>query len=126
MRYPPINGANKNMNLLKGVSVDMQSAKSSVQLISKRVLVEGKIQGLGYRHTLAELAREKNIWGCCRNVPDGRVEAVLQGEKSNVESLLTWMREGPPSATVGALHVENQALFESLLDESIQVFEIRK
>jgi acylphosphatase len=101
-------------------------SQTSTQPIARRVLVSGKVQGVGYRYSLAALARELNISGWCRNLPDGRVEALVQGIPHAIEQLLNWLHQGPPQAMVEHVEVENQAVLEPLLQENIQAFEIRK
>jgi acylphosphatase len=104
----------------------MSSSKTRLHNVARRVLVSGTVQGVGYRASLSERARELNIEGWCRNLPDGRVEAWLNGQPEAVEELLTWMRQGPPGAAVETLDVEEQAVLEPLLRESVELFEIRK
>lgn len=104
----------------------MSSPKTSVEILARRVLVSGKVQGVGYRYALAEQARNAHIQGWCRNLPDGRVEAWLQGSREAMSNLLEWLYQGPPEAEVAHVHIEEQALLEPLLGESIQLFEIRK
>lgn len=104
----------------------MPSSKTSVVTVSRRVLISGKVQGVGYRYALADLARNLNIQGWCRNTQDGRVEASIQGEQSHINELLEWMRQGPPGAKVEQVSFEEQAVLEPLLEESIHTFEIRK
>src|SRR3954465_4477520 len=104
----------------------MSSSKTRVQSVARRVLVSGSVQGGGYRASLSERARELNIEGWCRNLPDGRVEAWLHGQPTAVEELLTWMRQGPPGAPVSDVNVEIQAVLEPMLSESVELFEIRK
>lgn len=104
----------------------MTSPGTSMQTIARHVLVSGKVQGVGYRHALATLARQLNIFGWCRNLPDGRVEAWLQGNQNAVEQILDWLYQGPPLATVENVEVEHQAVLEPLLQESIVTFDIRK
>ncbi|MCE3233959.1 MAG: acylphosphatase [Vampirovibrio sp.] len=104
----------------------MPSSKTSIETIARRVLISGKVQGVGYRFALADLARNLNIHGWCRNLPDGRVEAWLQGAKPQMEEILDWMQRGTPSAVVEDVSIENQAILEPLLGESIETFEIRK
>jgi acylphosphatase len=104
----------------------MTSSKTQVELIARRVLVSGKVQGVNYRATLAERARELNVQGWCRNLRDKRVEAWLCGTPDAVADLLAWMHKGPPGAAVDKMEIENQAVLEPMLGESIQAFEIRK
>jgi len=95
-------------------------------MIARRVLVSGNVQGVGYRASLLEKARELNIEGWCRNTPEGQVEAWLQGPIDMVDNLLNWMQQGPPDAQVSHLEVEPQAILEPMLGESVELFQIRK
>lgn len=104
----------------------MASSKASVETIARHVLVSGQVQGVGFRYALTEQARSLNIQGWCRNLPDGRVEAWLQGTPGAMAVILAWMHQGPPGSSVEQVAVENQAVLEPMLGESIQMFEIRK
>jgi acylphosphatase len=104
----------------------MPSSKTSSSMVAKRVVISGKVQGVGFRYALADLARDMNLQGWCRNLASGEVEASFQGEVLQVEKLLTWLGQGPPGALVTQVMVEDQAVLEPLLGESIQTFEIRK
>jgi len=104
----------------------MSSSKTRVQMIARRVLVSGTVQGVGYRASLREQARELNIEGWCRNTPEGQVEAWLQGPVDRMETLLSWMEQGPSDAQVSHIEVEPQALLEPMLGESVELFQIRK
>jgi acylphosphatase len=104
----------------------MASFKTSVETIVRRILISGVVQGVGYRHSLTERARQLNLQGWCRNLPDGRVEAWVQGTPDAVADVLAWIHIGPPAAQVEKVEIEEQALLEPLLGESIQMFEIRK
>lgn len=70
-----------------------------------RILVSGRVQGVFYRATTAERARELGLVGHARNLPDGRVEVVAQGTPDAVSALIAFCREGPPAARVGAVEV---------------------
>ncbi len=104
----------------------MSSKNTTDTLVAKRVIVSGKVQGVGFRYGLAEVARGLQIWGWCRNVPDGTVEAFLQGEAGRVGQALEWIRQGPPGARVQQVLIEDQAVLDPMLEETIQVFEIRR
>lgn len=99
---------------------------TSLQTVAKRVLVSGLVQGVGYRFSLAEQARNLNVTGWCRNLKDGRVEAWLQGSSVAVEKLIAWLYQGPAGARVDHVAIEDQAVLEPLLSETIETFEIRK
>ena len=68
------------------------------------VYVTGYVQGVFFRHSMAKRARDLGVRGWVRNLDDGRVEAVVEGEESDVEVVVDWCRSGPPHATVE--HVE--------------------
>lgn len=68
-----------------------------------RVRVSGTVQGVGYRANVRSRAERAGLAGWVRNLPDGRVEAEVEGAEAAVENLLTWMREGPRGARVTGL-----------------------
>lgn len=70
-----------------------------------RVLVSGRVQGVFYRATCAERARQLGVGGWVRNLPDGRVEAVFEGPDDRVDAIVEWCRQGPPFARVEHMEV---------------------
>ncbi len=73
--------------------------------VRARVRVEGHVQGVFFRSETASRARSRGIGGWVRNAPDGSVEAVFEGDREGVDSLLRWCREGPRSARVEDVRV---------------------
>lgn len=74
-------------------------------MIRKRVIVRGQVQGVGFRwHTRAQAAR-LGLRGWVRNVPDGSVEAHLEGAERDVDRMLDWLRHGPDYAEVDSIQV---------------------
>ncbi len=69
------------------------------------VLVSGRVQGVWYRGSTEERARALGLRGWVRNLRDGRVEAVIRGPAEAVDSMLEWMRQGPPAARVEDLQI---------------------
>ena len=63
------------------------------------------MQGVWYRGSCAEQARALGISGWARNLPDGRVEIVAEGNPEAVDKLVEWCRHGPPTARVTAVEV---------------------
>jgi acylphosphatase len=63
-------------------------------------LIRGRVQGVGYRAFVRRRALDLKISGYVENLPDGRVEVVAEGERSELEHLLVLLREGPPHADV--------------------------
>jgi len=68
------------------------------------VFVSGRVQGVFFRAEAARKARELGLGGFARNTPDGRVEAVFEGDADAVDRMVEWCHEGPPLAAVD--HVE--------------------
>jgi len=73
--------------------------------VRKRVIITGWVQGVFFRATLLEKAIANNVRGWVRNTAEGSVEAVLEGEESNVERVLKWCSRGPNGAVVENVQV---------------------
>ena len=70
------------------------------------VHVSGTVQGVYYRATTRDRARDRGLDGWVRNLADGRVEAVFEGPADAVEAMVEWCHEGSPAASVAAVEVE--------------------
>jgi len=70
------------------------------------VVISGRVQGVWFRANTKEKARQLNVKGWVRNLPDGRVEAVFEGDKEAVEEMIRWCHQGPPLAKVEKVEVE--------------------
>ena len=66
----------------------------------------GYVQGVFFRTETRDRARSLGVRGWVRNVPDGSVEAVFEGEPGHVDSLVAWCRRGPRAGRVDELEVE--------------------
>ena len=73
--------------------------------IRRRVLVSGRVQGVWFRESCRREAEARSLSGWVRNCPDGRVEAVFEGEADAVESLVGWCSLGPSRARVVRVEV---------------------
>jgi len=69
--------------------------------------VTGRVQGVFFRAWTRDEARELSVAGWVRNAADGSVEAHVEGERGAVDKLIDRMRQGPPSAMVEDLQVED-------------------
>lgn len=85
-----------------------------------QVLISGRVQGVGYRYNTQKKAMALGLVGWVRNLPDGRVEAVVEGDRAQVTSLVEWFHSGPPAAVVEAVSSEGQPL------QHFEGFEIRR
>jgi acylphosphatase len=88
--------------------------------ICRRVLITGRVQGVGYRYTTQEQALVLSIVGWVRNLPDGRVEAMVEGDPAQVDEMIQWFHNGPAGARVRAVVMEDQPL------QKFEQFEIRR
>jgi len=85
-----------------------------------RVCVHGRVQGIGFRYTLQDVARREGVVGWCQNQPDGSVEALLSGDPEAIEIVLAWCQVGPALSWVERVEVEPSA------EEPPEQFEIRR
>lgn len=72
-------------------------------MVAERVIVRGRVQGVGYRAWTVSEARQRGLGGWVRNLTDGSVELVVSGQAEGVEAMIGLCREGPTSARVDAL-----------------------
>lgn len=74
--------------------------------VRAHVFVSGEVQGVLFRSNTRHEANRRNVTGWVRNLPDGRVEAVFEGEKEDVNGLIEFCRRGPPGALVTKVEVQ--------------------
>jgi len=70
------------------------------------MIVSGHVQGVSFRYYTEQRARALGLDGWVRNLPDGSVEIVAEGETSQLIELARWARKGPPAARVADARVE--------------------
>ncbi len=64
------------------------------------IVISGVVQGVFFRHHTRKNALRLGLTGWVKNLPDGRVEAVFEGEASQVTQMIEWCRTGPPAARI--------------------------
>ena len=64
------------------------------------LLISGRVQGVFYRASAQQEAMRLGLSGEIRNLPDGRVEAIVEGPKERIDEFIAWCKRGPPSADV--------------------------
>jgi acylphosphatase len=74
-----------------------------------RVLVSGRVQGVGFRFSTCDVAESLGLGGWVRNLSDGRVEAAFEGPAAEVARAVAWCRHGPPGAWVGDVQTHPEA-----------------
>jgi acylphosphatase len=77
-------------------------------VIRRRLVVHGRVQGVGFRYSVARAAQSRGVAGWVANRADGTVEAVFEGDPESVEALLRLCREGPRGAVVDRVEVEDE------------------
>jgi acylphosphatase len=87
-------------------------------MIRRRLVVSGEVQGVFYRDTCRSIAESAGVAGSASNLPDGRVEVVLEGPEDAVEKVVAWCRRGTPQSTVQGVDIEEE---EPLGDTSFRV-----
>ena len=85
----------------------------------RRYRVRGRVQGVFFRASTREQARQLELCGWARNLADGDVEVVARGQRDKLEQLAQWLAHGPPAANV--TNVSSEALELETPDD----FEIR-
>ncbi len=73
-----------------------------------RIIVTGKVQGVFFRQALKVMAKKNDIFGWVKNLKDGRVEAVLEGDEEKVSRLVEWAHGGPANARVEDVEIRNE------------------
>lgn len=76
--------------------------------------ISGDVQGVSFRYYTYHEALKHGLRGWVRNLQDGRVEAVFEGEKANIEKVLAWSQNGPPAAQVDRVDVDWEKPSDSL------------
>jgi acylphosphatase len=77
-------------------------------VIRRKLVVQGHVQGVFFRETTRRRALAAGVAGWARNLPDGTVEAVFEGEADAVERLIAFCREGPRGARVDWVDVASE------------------
>lgn len=69
------------------------------------IIVQGVVQGVGYRFFTVEIAKQYNIKGYARNLPDGNVEVIAEGDEGMINDFIKRLKVGPPSARVTGIDI---------------------
>lgn len=87
---------------------------------SYEIILEGRVQGVGYRHFAVNHARVLSIVGCIKNLFDGRVKVIAQGNEGNLQHFIAQLHQGPRMAHVTDIHKD---LYVG--DEKFTTFSVR-
>jgi acylphosphatase len=89
-------------------------------IVRAHVFVSGRVQGVFFRSETRYKAKKRGVKGWVRNLPDGRVEAIFEGEEKSVKELIEFCKLGPPGA-----RVTNVDVFWEKCTGEFRDFEIR-
>lgn len=73
--------------------------------VRRRVVVSGRVQGVGFRAAVSRHARTRGVAGWVRNLPTGQVEAVFEGDEAAVDGMVRFCGNGPSGAAVDGIDV---------------------
>ncbi|HXG14407.1 MAG TPA: acylphosphatase [Candidatus Nitrosotenuis sp.] len=72
------------------------------------LFISGKVQGVFFRQAMKVAAKKNHVTGWVKNLKDGRVEAVIEGEDLNVSNVVEWCHAGPANARVEDVVIKNE------------------
>ena len=72
------------------------------------IFISGKVQGVFFRQALKVIAKKNNVVGWVRNLPDKRVEAILEGDSKSVNLVVEWAKIGPANSRVDDIQISNE------------------
>ena len=83
------------------------------------VFVSGNVQGVYFRQNTKQVATRHKVVGWVRNMPDGRVEAIFEGDEVAVNEVIKWCHIGPPKASVQDVDVKFEKYIGEFADFNI-------
>ena len=88
--------------------------------VRAHVMISGRVQGVFFRAYTQRAAQERGISGWVMNTRDGRVEAVLEGEKEKVEDMIRWCHQGSPHSRITEVSVDWEEYSGEFRDFSVK------
>lgn len=86
------------------------------------VWISGRVQGVFFRAYTQDAARNHGVTGWVRNVPDGRVEAVFEGDAAAVDAMVQWCHQGSPLSRVDGVEVHEEPYQGEFFDFSVRAW----
>ncbi len=87
---------------------------------TRHIRIHGKVQGVGYRFYVTRVARRLDLKGWIRNLRDGSVESMVEGEKEKIDEWIDDVREGPRYAEITKIDQETRSFTGQLSDFDVQ------
>ncbi len=95
-------------------------------MLCRHYIIEGKVQGVGYRHFTFKKAKWLSISGWVKNLPNGKVECLAKGELSLLSKFEKYLRQGPPFSEVFEIQSKEISSFQaSYIQGTNKAFEIQ-
>ncbi|HBB40013.1 MAG: acylphosphatase [Nitrospirae bacterium CG18_big_fil_WC_8_21_14_2_50_70_55] len=82
--------------------------------------IRGRVQGVWFRASTRNEGAQLGLTGWARNLADGRVEVVAQGERERLEAFLAWLHQGPPGARVDGVESHWEPVGEELAEFGVR------
>lgn len=83
-------------------------------------IVSGRVQGVFFRSEMRRIAKDLGIKGWVRNLPDGRVEVLAEGEKDKIDNLIEFLKKGTPAARVDNVDVKTEEYKDEFEDFDVR------
>lgn len=90
-------------------STSIKKGSENNKKIRAHIFIVGKVQGVYFRQNTRVVANRHKVTGWVRNLRDGRVEAVLEGNEMDVSELIEWFYAGPPKAKVDDVQIKYES-----------------
>jgi acylphosphatase len=92
---------------------------SENEYVRVHLVISGKVQGVYFRKHTKDISLQNYVYGWVKNLPNGDVECVLEGLKTNVDKVISWSHKGPPNSRVDNVKIKNEAFTGSFTDFKI-------
>ena len=79
-------------------------------MVHKNIVIQGWVQGVGFRYAARKIAFQFGITGFVRNLPDGSVYIEAEGSEEQVKEFITWCHTGPARAQIRSVAIEDGSL----------------
>lgn len=99
------NSARRGAQARKDAVTKRAAGRKGVERLRAQVVVHGIVQGVFFRASTREQALRIGVGGWVRNLPDGTVQALFEGEKKKVEEIVAWCHQGPPGGHVDSVDI---------------------
>jgi acylphosphatase len=110
-----------NINSENRLNKEFSSSSSSFssEYIRAHLIISGKVQGVYFRKHTCDVSIQNHVSGWVKNLPNGSVECILEGSKSNVDKVIRWCHQGPPNSRVDKVEIKYETFIGNFTDFKI-------